>query len=194
MNKERLNGLTDAIIAIVATIMVLEIHAPDSYKFESMKDQIPAILAYLVSFTLIILSWYSYHLMFEQAKRVDLRVFLANAAWMLVLSGIPFATSWVGKFPTHWEPELTYLVMTLIWVLMYSVTAWTLNRANPERTTTVNEEPRINLYIRFGILIVSFLILPIWPPIGLLGTLVLMAVTMVMNLKYEPAVPKNSSD
>jgi len=191
MNKERLNGLTDAIIAIVATIMVLEIHAPDSFKFESLKDQVPAIVAYIISFTLIILSWYSYHLMFEEAKRVDLRVFLANAAWMLVLSGIPFATSWVGKFPTHWEPELTYLLMTLVWVLMYSVTALMLNRANPEHKGTVDEEPRANLWIRFEILAVSLLILPFWPPIGLLGTLVLMAATMVLNLKYEPRYQKD---
>jgi len=185
MNKTRMEALTDGIIAIVATIMVLEIHAPSSFTFASLRDQIPAVIAYIISFALVILSWYSYHLLFERAKRVDLRVYLANAAWLLVLSGIPFATSWVGIYPNHWQPEVTYLLITTLWASMYSVTSVALNHANPQLKAPVNHEPRFNIIFRYGILIGSLLILPFWPPIGLLGTLVLMAVSLAMNLIYE---------
>lgn len=185
MNKTRMEALTDGIIAIVATIMVLEIHAPDSFTFASLRDQVTAMIAYVISFALVILSWYSYHLLFQRAKRVDLRVYLANAAWLLVLSAIPFATSWVGLFPNHWQPELTYLVITTLWALLYTVTSMALNRANPQVNTPVNHEPRLNIFIRYFILLGSLIILPFWPPIALVGTLVLMGVSLTMNLIYE---------
>ena len=185
MNKTRMEALTDGIIAIVATIMVLEIHAPDSFTFASLRDQVPAMLAYVISFALVILSWYSYHLLFERAKRVDLRVYLANGAWLLVLSAIPFATSWVGIFPDHWQTELTYLLVTMLWASMYTMTSMALNRANPQLKSPVNHEPRINIIFRYGVLVGSLIILPFWPPVGLVGTLVLMVVSLAMNLIYE---------
>jgi len=180
-----MEALTDGIIAIVATIMVLELHAPDEFTFASLKSQLPAFSAYAVSFALVILSWYNYHLLFLRSKRVDLRVYLANAAWLFVLSGMPFATSWVGKFPTHWQPELLYLGLSSLWTLLYSLTSWTLRRVNSEDRNTVDLEPRGTITVRYTILLASLILLPFWPPVGLIGTLVLMIVSVVENLVNE---------
>jgi len=180
-----MEALTDGIIAIVATIMVLELHTPDEFTFASLRSQVPAFSAYAVSFALVILSWYNYHLLFERSKRVDLRVYLANAAWLFVLSGMPFATSWVGKFPTHWQPELLYLGLSALWTFLYSLTSWTLRRVNGDGKPAVDLEPRRNVVMRYTILLGSLIVLPIWPPIGLVGTLVLMIVSLVENLAAE---------
>ncbi|GAY73192.1 TMEM175 family protein [Lentilactobacillus kosonis] len=185
MNKNRMEALTDGIIAIAATIMVLEIHAPESFTFVTLRNQVPAMLAYLISFLLVMLSWYSYHLMFLHVKRVDLRVYLSNTMWLLVLTAIPFATSWVGMFPTHWQPELTYLVITTLWAAMYSLTAQMLKRANPALKNDVNQESVSAIILRYVILIGALIILPFWPPVGLVGTIILMIISLLFNFRDE---------
>jgi len=180
-----MEALTDGIIAIVATIMVLEIHAPDEFTFASLKPVIPVFSAYAVSFALVILSWYNYHLLFEHSKRVDLRVYLANAAWLFVLSGMPFATSWVGKFPNRWQPELLYLGLSSLWTFLYTLTSWTLTQANKGSAHVVDREPKINVIVRYAILFGSFVLLPFWPPIGLVGTLILMITSLILNFVSE---------
>ncbi|WP_268912682.1 TMEM175 family protein [Lentilactobacillus sp. SPB1-3] len=193
MNKNRMEALTDGIIAIAATIMVLEIHAPDSFTFESLRDQVPAMIAYLISFLLVMLSWYSYHLMFLHVKRVDLRVYLANTIWLLVLTGIPFATSWVGRFSNNWQPELTYLLITALWAIMYTVTSHALERANPELKKSVNQESVMGIIFRYTMLVGSLILLPFWPPIGLFSTLVLMIISLMFNFRDEKRAHKNHS-
>lgn len=180
-----MEALTDGIVAIAATIMVLEIHAPDSFTFEALRHQVPAMLAYLVSFLLVMLSWYNYHMMFARAKRVDLMVYLANTIWVLVLTGIPFATSWVGKYPTHWQPELTYMLITTLWTIMYSVTQMTLVRINPSSEVKINRETTIAVVIRYTILFVALIALSFWPPIGLISTFILMIISVRFNFRDE---------
>jgi len=180
-----MEALTDGIVAIAATIMVLEIHAPDNFTFDSLRDQVPAAIAYLISFLLVMLSWYNYHMMFARAKRVDLRVYLANTLWLLVLTGIPFATSWVGEYPTHWQTELTYMIITALWTIMYSVTEFCLILSNPDLDEKINQESVLTVIIRYSIILMALIVLPFWPPICLTSTFILMIISVRRNFTDE---------
>ncbi|KRO26139.1 hypothetical protein IV88_GL000599 [Pediococcus argentinicus] len=180
-----MEAFTDAIIAIVATIMVLEIHAPHNFTFESFKNQVPSLIAYIISFLQIMVSWYNYHLLFKRAKRVDFLVYLTNMIWLLMLSGMPFVTAWVGEYPTHWQPELAYLTIMSLWTGMYSVTSFALQRDNRGQAINVDPENNFERGIRYGCLIVSFIVLPFWPPIALALTYFLFIESIITCFRTE---------
>ncbi len=92
INKERLIAFTDAIIAIVAIIMVLELVTPSPPTFEGLFSQWPVFVAYITSFVLIYIVWYNHHNAFEKINRLSTKVFLLNDVWVFVLTILPFAT------------------------------------------------------------------------------------------------------
>lgn len=82
MDKNRIIALTDGIIAIAATIMVLELEVPEELTTASLLGQWPVLLAYIVSFSQIYLAWRSHHNSFQKADVVSVRTFLINGIWL----------------------------------------------------------------------------------------------------------------
>ena len=97
MNKERLVAFTDAIVAIAATIMVLELHTPITDDWQGLREEWPTFLAYLISFSVIYVVWYNHHNLFAKAEVVTTRTFLLNGLWLFFLTLVPFTTGWVGS-------------------------------------------------------------------------------------------------
>lgn len=101
-DKKRFEAFIDAIIAILLTILVLEIKVPEneiesSSTFEQFKSLAPYILSYLASFILIVGFWIDYHLLFGNIKRISLRFILVNMLFIFSLSFTPFITAFSGK-------------------------------------------------------------------------------------------------
>ena len=86
MDKGRLLALTDGIIAIAATIMVLELEIPDKLSGEALLGQLPTIMAYIISFLQIWIVWHSHHDSFRSAENINDRVFLLNVLWVTSIS------------------------------------------------------------------------------------------------------------
>ena len=114
MEKNRLEAFSDGVIAIIITIMVLELKQPVGDRLKDLSALIPTLLAYFLSFMFIAIYWVNHHLMFQRANKINLKILWCNIIWMFVMSFIPFTTAWVGTYPTSWAPLAIYFLdMTL---------------------------------------------------------------------------------
>jgi uncharacterized membrane protein len=121
MNKTRLEAFSDAVIAILMTIMVLELKIPHGGDFASLKPLLPTFLAYILSFIYLGIYWNNHHHMLQATRRVNGKVLWANLLLLFWLSLIPFATAWAGE--NHLEPLPTaiYGVVLLLCGFSYSI-------------------------------------------------------------------------
>ena len=99
MNKNRIEAFSDGVLAIIITIMVLEIKSPQD-KGASIADLKPvfqSFLSYVLSFAMVLIYWNNHHHLFQSVKIVNGRVLLANGLLLFWLSLMPFTTSWMGE-------------------------------------------------------------------------------------------------
>jgi uncharacterized membrane protein len=114
MTKGRLEAFSDGVIAIIITIMVLELHAPEGASLENLQPLIPIFLSYLLSFALLGTWWNNHHHLLQAAKVIDARVLWANLHLLFWLSLFPFGTAWVGQTTFAPIPVATYTVLLFL--------------------------------------------------------------------------------
>ena len=121
MNKTRLEAFSDAVIAIIMTIMVLELKTPHGADLEALKPLLPTFLAYLLSFIYLGIYWNNHHHMLQATRTVNGKVLWANLLLLFWLSMIPFATAWMGE--NHFEPLPTalYGVVLILCAISYTI-------------------------------------------------------------------------
>ena len=102
MRKERLEAFSDWVLAIIITIMVLEIKVPLGDKLSVLKPLIPVFSSYVLSFIYIGIYWNNHHHMMHTVKRVTGKILWANLHLLFWLSLIPFVTGWMGE--NHFKP------------------------------------------------------------------------------------------
>ena len=114
MTKGRLEAFSDGVIAIIITIMVLELRPPEGARFESLEPLIPTFLSYLLSFALLGTWWNNHHHLLQAAKVIDGRVLWANLHLLFWLSLFPFGTAWVGQTSFAPIPVATYTGLLML--------------------------------------------------------------------------------
>src|SRR5262245_5341356 len=97
MGKGRLEAFSDGVIAIIITIMVLEMKVPHGTDFVALRPLIPVFGSYVLSFIYIGIYWNNHHHMFHVAGKVNGRILWSNLHLLFWLSLIPFATGWMGE-------------------------------------------------------------------------------------------------
>ncbi|HEY9024953.1 MAG TPA: TMEM175 family protein [Burkholderiaceae bacterium] len=97
MRTNRLEAFSDGVLAIVITIMVLELKAPDKLTMEELLGDMPVLMSYLLSFVMVAIVWVNHHHVFQLAEHVDARVLWLNNHLLLWVSLTPFVTAVVGK-------------------------------------------------------------------------------------------------
>ena len=97
MSKGRLEAFSDGVLAIIITIMVLELRPPHTDTIESLKPLWPVFLSYILSFINIGIYWNNHHHMLQATQRVSGRVLWSNTHLLFWLSLLPFATAWMGE-------------------------------------------------------------------------------------------------
>jgi uncharacterized membrane protein len=102
MNRTRLEAFSDGVLAIIITIMVLEIKVPHGNNFETLKPLIPIVISYILSFIYIGIYWNNHHHMMHTVKHVTGRILWANLHLLFWLSLVPFVTGWIGE--NHFDP------------------------------------------------------------------------------------------
>jgi uncharacterized membrane protein len=130
MSKSRLEAFTDAVIAIVMTILVLELHQPTTDTLAGLVGIERKLFIYIVSFVMLAIYWNNHHHMFQLVHEIDGRVLWANNFFIFALTLVPFATAWVGDFIDSLIPQLTYGIMTLLANCTYLILTKELIRAN----------------------------------------------------------------
>lgn len=132
MNKSRVEAFIDAIIAIVLTVLILEIKVPDEPSLKMFFSEWRMAFSYLMTFILVMFSWYVQHGMFLAIKRVKLGGFIGVCVWLFVLSFLPVTTAFVGRFPSYWGAELVYLMVALLWLLSAQLMSFLIIRENQD--------------------------------------------------------------
>jgi uncharacterized membrane protein len=132
MNKGRLEAFSDGVIAVIITIMVLEIKPPRGATLAALEPVYPTLLGYVLSFVFVGIYWSNHHHMLHAAKHVNGGVLWANLHLLFWLSLVPVVTTWVGANPTDSVPTAVYGVVLLCAGVAYLILARLLVRVNGE--------------------------------------------------------------
>lgn len=119
MGKSRLEAFSDGVIAILITIIVLELKAPNSDEIAALIPLAPVFLSYLLSFVVLGIYWNNHHHMLHTCHKVTGMILWANSHLLLWLSLLPFATAWMGQNHLSPEPTAFYGVVMIMAALAY---------------------------------------------------------------------------
>ncbi len=137
MKKERVEIFSDGILAIVITIMVLEMKAPEDTSLNALLPVIPVLLSYVLSFIYLSIYWVNHHHLFQATQKISAAVLWANMHLLFWLSLIPFTTSWMGENHLEATPVALYGFVLLMSAISYRILEITLLKLNKERETFV---------------------------------------------------------
>jgi uncharacterized membrane protein len=114
MRKGRLEAFSDGVIAVIITIMVLELKPPHGHDLGALESLLPELVTYAVSFVLVGIYWNNHHHMLHAAEHVEGRVLWCNLHLLFWLSLIPFVTSWVAEDFSAALPTALYAAVMLL--------------------------------------------------------------------------------
>ena len=126
MQKTRLEAFSDGVLAIIITIMVLDLHVPHETALTALKPELPVFLCYVLSFVYIGIYWNNHHHMLHAVRRVSGGVLWANLHLLFWLSLFPFVTGWMGEnsfaaMPTALYGFVLMMAGTAYWILLQAL-------------------------------------------------------------------------
>jgi uncharacterized membrane protein len=121
MGKNRLEAFSDGVLAIVITIMVLELRVPHGTTIAALNPLLPVFASYVLSFVNLAIYWNNHHHMLHATHKVDGAILWANMHLLFWLSLVPFATGWMGENSFAAAPTATYGVVLLMSAIAYFI-------------------------------------------------------------------------
>ena len=116
-----MNAFTDGVIAILITILVLELRPPQGDRLSDILDEKSKILAYVLSFVLVAIYWVNHHHLMQLVRRIDGRTLWANIHLLFWLSLVPVATAWLGESGATTGPVAAYAIVLLGCAIAYTL-------------------------------------------------------------------------
>jgi TMEM175 potassium channel family protein len=126
MGKDRLTAFSDGVIAIIITIMVLELHVPHGADAAALAAVVPSFLSYVLSFIYVGIYWNNHHHLLHTVTRVDGLILWANLGLLFWLSLIPVATAWMGQNLGAPLPTAVYGMTLLMPAIAYVLLQWAI--------------------------------------------------------------------
>lgn len=157
----RLEAFSDGVLAVIITIMVLELRPPQGADLASLLAAIPAIATYAMSFVFIGIYWNNHHHMLRASRGIDGRAMWANLHLLFWLSLVPFSTAWLGKYPTAVGPTVFYGFIFLMDAIAYTLLQRTLLRVNGKeapfsKALAVDVKGRLSLVFYLGAIAAAY--------------------------------------
>lgn len=121
MKTNRLEAFSDGVLAIIITIMVLELEAPEGTTLEALIPKIPIFISYLLSFIYVGIYWNNHHHLFQVTEKVNGKILWANLHLLFWLSLIPFTTSWLGENHLESVPLMFYGITLLMSGIAFTI-------------------------------------------------------------------------
>jgi uncharacterized membrane protein len=121
MTKNRLEAFSDGVIAIIITIMVLELHRPEGTDWLAIKRLLPELVAYALSFTLVAIYWGNHHHLLHTVPHVNSKIIWANTHLLFWLSLVPFATGWASTSDFSTIPVAIYAALQAMCGIAYYI-------------------------------------------------------------------------
>ena len=138
----RVEAFSDGVIAIIVTIMVLELHPPVAERFDALWSLWPVFLAYVLSYAYVAIYWVNHHRLFAHATRVGNALVWSNMLLLFALSLVPFSTAYLGEH--HFSRDATWLYLG---TMLFPALAYTWLQATIRRTGRQDQRAR-DYYIR----------------------------------------------
>jgi len=192
MGKGRLEAFSDGVIAIIITIMVLELKVPHHGTLEALGPLIPVFASYVLSFIYVGIYWNNHHHLLHAARTVDGRVLWANLHFLFWLSLIPFVTNWLGENHVETVPVAAYGLVLLMCALSYTLLARALV-AHDGKTSTLAKALGKDYKGSVSILLYAAAIgLSVWLPwLGVVLYVVVALVWFIPDRRIEALVTGN---
>jgi len=130
VSKARLEAFSDGVIAIIITIMVLELRPPAGFEIADLKEMRPDLAAYILSFVILGIYWNNHHVLVGAMRRVTGAVLWANLHLLFWLSLMPFATAWMGRNPHRPTPIAVYGCVQFLSAVAYTILQMTIIAAD----------------------------------------------------------------
>jgi uncharacterized membrane protein len=195
MSKGRLEAFSDAVIAIVMTIMVLELVPPHEPTLEALRPLLPILLGYVVSFVYLGIYWNNHHHLLQVARTVDGLVLWANLFLLFCLSLIPFATAWIGETEFASVPVAVYGGVLLLAAVAYYLLVHALIRCQPAGSRLPEVVGRDEKGVLSAIAYLVALPLALVLPLAALAIYIVVAVVWVIpDRRMERAVTASDAD
>ncbi|MGE5810924.1 MAG: TMEM175 family protein [Ignavibacteria bacterium] len=161
MSKNRLEAFSDGVIAIIITIMVLELKIPHGTDWNSLTPLLPVILSYVLSFIFLGIYWSNHHHLLQAVKYVNGRTLWANLHLLFWLSLIPFVTGWMGENNFESLPVALYGVVLLCAAVAYYILTLTLITQHGSNSTIAialgkDFKGKISIVIYTAAILISF--------------------------------------
>lgn len=120
MKTGRLEAFSDGVLAIIITIMVLELSVPEVSGFDALKPLVPKFISYILSFIYVGIYWNNHHHLFQATEKVNGAILWANLSLLFTLSLIPFTTAWMGENHFAQNPVALYGINLLLAAITYA--------------------------------------------------------------------------
>ena len=131
MTRNRLEAFSDGVIAIIITIMVLELRPPQNTQLAALRPLLPVFLSYTMSFVFIGIYWNNHHHLFHVVEQINGRVLWANLHLLFWLSLTPFVTAWIGETRFAAWPVALYGVILVMAAIAYYILTRALLSIHP---------------------------------------------------------------
>ncbi|MFY9883207.1 MAG: TMEM175 family protein [Candidatus Cybelea sp.] len=148
----RLEAFSDGVLAVIITIMVLELRPPEGTTLRSLFPVLPTVATYALSFIFIGIYWNNHHHMLRASRGIDGRAMWANLHLLFWLSLVPFATAWLGRNPSAVGPTALYGVILFMNAIAYTLLQLALLEVNGRdgpfaRAVAVDRKGRLSIVL-----------------------------------------------
>lgn len=189
MSKGRLEAFSDGVLAIVITIMVLELTPPAGSSLDDLVALWPKFLSYALSFAYLAIYWNNHHHLFQASRTVSGRVLWSNMLLLFTLSLVPFATAWMGEHSFAGTPVMVYNAVLILPAIAYYILVRALIAA-PGQSATLAAAIGNDFKGKISIVIYA-LALPFalyLPAVAILVFIVVAAIWIVPDPRIERAL------
>ena len=193
MSRDRLEAFSDAVIAVVITIGVLNLRPPGGDALTDLRPVVPKLAIYLLSFVFIALYWNNHHLLLRAGQHISSAVLWANANLLFWLSLTPAAAAWLGPHLGESAPAAVYGVVLLGSAIAYSILTRALLAAQPPDSPlerAVGRDRKGNLSVVAYVVAIAFS--PIAPWLSVAVYFAVAAVWLVPDRRIERVLPRSS--
>lgn len=119
MPRSRMEAFSDGVLAIIITVMLLKLKTPDGFQLDSIKQSLPTLICYVMSYLYVGIYWTNHHHLVGAIDNVSGKILWGNLHWLFWMSLIPLVTEWIGEFPFKKFPTFYYGLILFMCALSY---------------------------------------------------------------------------
>jgi uncharacterized membrane protein len=190
LGPDRVIPFSDAVFAVIITILVLELKPPSTHSFSGLGPLWPTALSYAVSYLFIAIVWVNHHHLFKYAQAETPRLVWSNFAHLFSVSLIPFTTEWISDSRLAAAPVTLYAAVFVLVNLTYLALCWeAIDRpAHEDVSQRVRRMMRMRSFITIGVFVAAALVALTWPVVAM----VLICLCLIGYLR--PDIPGRKKD